>query len=234
MGLRYIKGLSESRDWTRIDAARRDRPFVSVDDVVARTGLDERVLSRLAEAGALEAVQNQGGRRNALWQVRGLARTPTTALLGDPVSDDTPEFDELNLRECVAWDYRSSAHSTRAHPLATLREALSACRLPDAKTIGQMRDGCKVNYAGLVICRQRPGTAAGVVFMTLEDETGFVNLVIWETVFDKYALIAKTTSFLGVTGKIQRADGVVHLVVEALWRPQLETDSDPVPSRNFH
>ena len=70
--------------------------------------------------------------------------------------------------------------------------------------------------------------------MTLEDETGFVNLVIWETVFDQYALIAKTASFLGVTGKIQRADGLVHLVVSALWRPQLETYPGSVSSRNFH
>ena len=85
-----------------------------------------------------------------------------------------------------------------------------------------MRNGEKIRYAGLVICRQRPGTAAGVVFMTLEDETGFVNVVVWESVFQRYAVLAKTVSFLGITGKLQVEDGVVHLVAERLWKPRVE------------
>ena len=84
------------------------------------------------------------------------------------------------LGETIAWDYRTSAHSPRGHPLAALRAQLGARGLPDARTVSAMRDGRKTRYAGLVICRQRPGTAGGVVFMTLEDETGFVNLVVWE------------------------------------------------------
>ena len=97
-----------------------------------------------------------------------------------------------------------------------------------------MRDTRKARYAGLVICRQRPGTAASVVFMTLEDETGFVNLVIWKTVFDQPVLLAKTASFLCVTGKIQNADGVVHLVVDTLWHPELPQRPETVGSRDFH
>lgn len=86
----------------------------------------------------------------------------------------------------------------------------------------------------MVICRQRPGTAKGVVFMTLEDETGFVNLVIWEKVFRRYELIAKTQSFLGVTGTIQSQSGVVHLVAESLWIPEIEMAPENINSRDFH
>ena len=82
--------------------------------------------------------------------------------------------------------------------------------------VASMQNGEKIRYAGLVICRQRPGTAGGVVFMTLEDETGFVNVVVWESVFQRYAVLAKTVSFLGISGKLQAEDGVVHLVAEAL------------------
>jgi error-prone DNA polymerase len=96
-----------------------------------------------------------------------------------------------------------------------------------------MQNGAKVRYAGLVICRQRPGTAEGVVFMTLEDETGFVNVVVWESVFRRYAVLAKTAGFLGVSGKLQAQDGVVHLVAEKFWEPKLEQPAS-TRSRDFH
>ena len=232
MGLRYVKGLSESRDWARIEAARGRAPFDSVDDFVARTGLDEQMSTRLAEAGALAGLEQR--RRDALWQVRGLVRALAPVLPPGAARDETPGFDDLDLGETIAWDYRTSAHSPRGHPLAALREQLRARRLPDARTVSSMRDGWKTRYAGLVICRQRPGTAGGVVFMTLEDETGFVNLVVWSRVFDEHALIARTASFLGVTGRIQRAAGVVHLVADTLWRPELDEDPNAVDSRDFH
>ena len=232
MGLRYVKGLSETRDWTRIETARRNTPFDSINDLISRTRLDERALSRLAEAGALAKLQTR--RREALWEVRGLSHSPTYALLGTPTEDDTPAFEELNLQKSIAWDYRSSAHSPRGHPLTTLRSALTAQRLPDARTVAAMRNGQKTRYAGLVICRQRPRTAAGVVFMTLADETGVVNVGIWQTLFDGHALIAKTASFLGVTGKIQKADGVTHLVADKLWPPRPEQRTPDVSSRDFH
>ena len=232
MGLRYVKGLSELRDWARIEAARGRAPFDSVDDFVARTGLDEQMSSRLAEAGALAGLEKR--RRDALWQVRGLTRTHAPVLPAGAARDETPAFEELDPRETIAWDYRTSAHSPRGHPLAALRAQLRARDLPDARTVSSMRDGWKTRYAGLVICRQRPGTAGGVVFMTLEDETGFVNLVVWSRVFDAHALIARTASFLGVTGTIQRADGVVHLVADTLWRPELDEDPSAVGSRDFH
>jgi error-prone DNA polymerase len=111
---------------------------------------------------------------------------------------------------------------------------LVAQDLPDARTVGQMSNGASIRYAGLVICRQRPGTAGGVVFMTLEDETGFVNVVVWESVFQRYAVLAKTASFLGVTGTLQVEDKVVHLVAEQLWVPDLNCKPSAPPSRDFH
>jgi error-prone DNA polymerase len=97
-----------------------------------------------------------------------------------------------------------------------------------------MKNGVHIRYAGLVICRQRPETAGGVVFMTLEDETGFVNVVVWESVFQRYSVLARTVSFLGITGNLQVEDGVVHLVAEKLWEPRLALKPTAAASRDFH
>ncbi|HEX2675231.1 MAG TPA: OB-fold nucleic acid binding domain-containing protein, partial [Polyangiales bacterium] len=94
--------------------------------------------------------------------------------------------------------------------------------------------GARVRYAGLVICRQRFGIVLGVTFMTLEDETGFANVVLWKRVFDAQSLLARTASFLGVTGKIQKEDGVVHLVADELWEPRLHDAPVTPKSRDFH
>lgn len=228
MGLRYVKGLGE-KDWARIEAAAKERPFESVEDFARRTGLDERKLSRLAEAGAFESLSS--GRREALWQAQGAAREPKLPL--DLFSDDeSPEFQDLETFESIAWDFCASGHSAKGHPLAPLRQALRAQGLPDAKALNAMPDGRRVRYAGVVICRQRPGTASGVTFMTLEDETGFVNLVLWQPVFERYAIVAKTCAFLGVTGRLQVQDGVTHLIAEELWVPEVAPLEGP-RSRDF-
>ena len=231
MGLRYVKSLSEERDWRRIAAARAERPFASLADFSRRTRLDDRVLRRLAEAGAFAPFE--GRRRAALWEAQGLGTASETPL---PVTPDEPlpDFDPLSDFQTIDWDYRFSAHSTRGHPLAPLREALAAQKLPDAHTVAGMPDGREVRYAGLVICRQRPGTASGVTFMTLEDETGFVNVVIWKRVFDDHAVLARTASFLGVSGKLQAESGVVHVVADALWAPEIPSRPPTAGSRDFH
>jgi error-prone DNA polymerase len=96
-----------------------------------------------------------------------------------------------------------------------------------------MGDGDIVRYAGLVICRQTPGTASGVTFMTLEDETGFVNLVVWPKVFEQNPRLAKSVSLLGVTGRLQKQQGVVHIIAQKMWRPEINTRLPAVPSRDF-
>jgi error-prone DNA polymerase len=230
MGLRYVKGLGET-DWESIARVRHIAPFTSIDDFIRRTILDEGVLSTLAEAGAFDGLDTD--RRTALWDVRRLARSRDESL-SLPARDDTPLFESLNPFEEVKWDYRTTSHSPRRHPLAPMRASLTHQRLPDARTVASMQNGEKVRYAGLVICRQRPGTAGGVVFMTLEDETGFVNVVVWESVFQRYAVLAKTVSFLGITGTLEVEDGVVHLVAEKLWEPKTELKPTGAPSRDFH
>ncbi len=229
MGLRYVKGLSEN-DWDGIDAARHRAPFVSMEDFARRTALNEKALAALAEAGAFDRLEHT--RRTSLWKARGLRKEDTEAFVTVPEKEVS--FDALGDLERIAWDYDASSHSTHGHPLAPLREALSRQGLPDAKTISQMRNARRARYAGLVICRQRPGTASGVTFMTLEDETGFVNLVVWPKKFEEYAILVKTTTFLGATGKIQAESGVVHLVVDELWKPELSLKPTRVKSRDFH
>jgi error-prone DNA polymerase len=230
MGLRYVKGLGMG-DWGRVEGARRASPFTSLADFVRRSGLDEGVLSALAEAGAFEGFGLD--RRAALWDVRRLVRTRNEALPLE-VREAGPAFDPLSAFEEVTWDYRSTSHSPRRHPLEPLRAQLSVQGCPDARSVASMRNGERVRYAGLVICRQRPGTAGGVVFMTLEDETGFVNVVLWEQVFERYALLAKTANLLGVTGALQMEQGVVHIVAEKLWAPRISRDIISAPSRDFH
>jgi error-prone DNA polymerase len=229
MGLRYVKGLGE-KDGKKITRARESAPFPSLQDFARCTGLDEGALSALAEAGAFDSLQVT--RRAALWDVRRLARAHKESL-ALPARAAAPRFAALTDFEEVGWDYRRTSHSARRHPLAPLRASLASRDLPDARTVASMQNGAKVRYAGLVICRQRPGTAEGVVFMTLEDETGFVNVVVWESVFRRYAVLAKTAGFLGVSGKLQAQDGVVHLVAEKFWEPKLEQPAS-TRSRDFH
>jgi error-prone DNA polymerase len=229
MGLRYVKGLGEG-DGQRIASARAHAPFGSLDDFVRRTGLDAGALVALAEAGAFEGFGID--RRQALWQVRALVGRRGISLPVE-VRERLPEFAALSRFEEVAWDYDRTFHSPRGHPLETVRDELSALGIPDARTVQSMLDGAKVSYAGLVICRQTPGTAGGVTFMTLEDETGFVNLVVWPSVFEAYPALAKAAVFLGVTGRVQKQHEVVHVVCESLWRPRLRRRPHALPSRDF-
>lgn len=230
MGFRYVKGLGEA-DGRVIEEAARERPFESVEDFARRTGLDERKLSLLAEGGAFEDLG--ASRREALWDLRVATREPELPLTLGPVDEEIPRFRPLSVWETIAWDYRATSHSPRGHPLGPMREALLRQGLPSAKELNARPNGRRARYAGLVICRQRPGTASGVTFMTLEDETGFVNVVLWKQVFEAYALLAKTSSFLGITGRLQVEDGVTHLIAEELWTPMLEAPVER-KSRDFH
>jgi len=230
MGLRYVKGLGQ-REGERIEAARREGLFRSIADFVRRTGLDAGNMTRLAEAGALAAFGRS--RRQALWDARGARRIREPEFDLTPPEAEVP-FAPLSVLEEVCWDYDASGHSARAHPLAPLRLELARQGLPAAREVQSAPDGSRLRYAGLVICRQQPATAKGAVFMTLEDETGFVNLILWKDVFSRYRVLARTSSFLGVTGRIQSEAGVVNLVGEELWVPILEVRPARTESRDFH
>src|SRR5262249_18634661 len=186
----------------------------------------------LAEAGALGGGPRPLNRRGALWEAKGLARVRPAPLAVD--GEERPAFRDLTWFETIAWDYRRAGPPAPGQPPSPLPGELRARGLPDARTLNAQPHGGRVRYAGLVICRQRPGTAAGVTFMTLEDETGFVNVVVWKQVFDRFAVTAKTETFLGVTGKLQAQDGVVHLVADELWSPRLPRRPEGAGSRDFH
>jgi error-prone DNA polymerase len=231
MGLRWVKGI-QLAEGTHIVDARKLRAFDSIEDFVRRSRVPARMHEALAEAGALGGLVRE--RRDALWQVAGWVRRQDEPMdLGGDVHGDVG-FAKLTKLDEIFWDYSSSDHSTRGHPLQPLRGELRAKGWPDAKTVARGRDGERLEYVGIVICRQQPGTASGVVFMTLEDETGFVNLVVWAQVFAEFSTIIKTTSLLGITGRLQVQEGIVHLICERVWHPQLSKAVIDVDSRDFH
>ncbi len=212
MGLSYVRGLSVD---DRIALENNPPPYTSLDDFVRRSGLGRDSLHALAEAGAFDSFGYS--RREAIWRARGLATQANDRLALEDVSD-LPLFADLNQHEAVLWDYKRSGHSTHGHPLSALRTKLQRLHILDAATIRGLRDGVSVEIVGLAICRQRPATASGVTFYTLEDETGFVNVIVWARVFERYATVAKTASVLGVSGRIQRSrEGVVHVIADTLW-----------------
>ncbi len=246
MGLRWIKGFHQA-DGERLLRARRaatgPTPWPDLDGFVRATDLPKRALQLLAEAGALESFDRAprplgdttSTRRDAAWAVRGaLARASDRLRLRTDASAEQPAFARLDHGEAMSWDYRTSLHSTRGHPMELLRDQLERQGMPAAENLVRVPDGRKIRYAGLVICRQRPGTASGVTFCTLEDETGFVNLVIWRQVFEQHAVLARTAAILGVDGRIQRSEGVTHLIAETLWEPDFELATEGTSSRDFH
>jgi error-prone DNA polymerase len=233
MGLRFVRGLG-AREHTRLAAA--PGPYADLREFVRRVGLGRGALTALAEAGAFTGFGLD--RRAALWALRGLAITADDALEAlDPAGAGggaPAQFAPIDRHAAVLWDYRSSLHSTRGHPIEALRAGLRRRRVPTAEQLSRLGDGQRTTYVGVVICRQRPATASGVTFMTLEDETGFVNLVVWRDVFERHATVAKTATLLEVRGTVQRTEGVVHLIAASLHQPELEWEAQGTRSRDFH
>lgn len=263
MGLRFIKGLGVRErekleaEWARapfadlrevVDRLRFDeRALTALAESGALDGLaaDLPQLPPDAQAPPSDTrpdTQPEAStvdsplRRRVLWAIRGLLRDRAPAYqpsLPLPDPEPAPAFTPLTLFETITWDLRRARHSTHGHVLAPLRPALRAQGLPDARTVSALPNGRLARYAGQVICRQRPGTASGVTFMTLEDETGFVNAVIWPKIFERYAVLVKTAAFIGLTGRIQSEQGVVHLIAEQVWMPQLPLEPGVARSRDF-
>jgi error-prone DNA polymerase len=229
LGFRYVKGL-RGTEGERIVAARRAGDFLSLADFTRRVRLGSDVLQVLAEAGAFDGFESS--RRTALWEAKALARCREDPL---PLERSAPDrhFARLSLAETIRWDYRTTDLSPRGHPLEAVRARLRAQGLPDAAAVARIPHGRRVRYAGAVICRQQPGTAKGVVFLTLEDETGFVNVVLWPKVWTKYRVLVKTSPILGVTGRLESQQGVAHLIAEQVWAPQLAASVPTGGSRDF-
>jgi error-prone DNA polymerase len=226
LGLKFLKGLSEGIA-ERIVAGR---PFRSVRDLTLKAGLDRRALEVLASAGALDVYGRQ--RRTELWAVDDHLLARALPLLAS-WEEKGRDFAGLSEDEEVIWDYEVSGLSSRGHPMRNLRPALREAGFLDARQVTGVANGKWAKTAAMVICRQRPATAKGTVFLTLEDETGFVNVILWPKVFDDNFVVARSAGLLAVEGPVQSGRGVVHLVARKLYRPQLDVAVE-VGSRNFH
>ena len=218
LGLRQIVGVREE-DMRRL-VERRGQAYDSVRDLWLRSGLTPAALEKLADADAFRSLGLD--RRQALWAVRGLDR------VGD--QDDLPLFASRPARETepdaklppmplgahVVEDYRRLSLSLKAHPTSFMRARLLARGVLRSDALASVRNGERVTVAGLVLVRQRPGTAKGVIFMTLEDETGIANVIVWPKAFERLRAIVLGARFVAVTGKLQSEAGVIHIVAERM------------------
>lgn len=218
LGLNLIDGLSANH--ANLIVARRRGGYDSIRDLWLRTGLSPKVLALLAHADAFQSLGLR--RRTALWIIHGLigqhgAETlPLFRAAGSSSAwrDEEVDLPPMTLGEEVIHDYRSLSVSLKAHPMTFLRENLAGRRVTVADDLRTAEPGKRVNVAGLVLVRQRPGTASGVIFATLEDETGVVNIIIWPKVFEANRRVVLSSRVLGVQGKLQREGLVIHVVAE--------------------
>ncbi|WCJ65727.1 error-prone DNA polymerase [Agrobacterium tumefaciens] len=223
LGLRMVKGLSNDHA-ADIVAARQDRAFASVDDLWRRAGVPAAALVCLAEADAfLPALRL--ARREALWAIKALRDEPLPLFAAAAIRENAviEELQEpsVALRPMtdggeVVQDYGHVGLTLREHPMTFLRRDLSRRRIVTCAEAVRVRDGTWLETAGLVLVRQRPGSAKGVIFMTLEDETGIANAVLWVKTFEKYRRVVLSAGMVGIYGKIQREGEVVHLVAHRL------------------
>jgi error-prone DNA polymerase len=227
MGYRYVKGLG-TREQEQL--AFVPRPVRSIEDFARQSRLPQRSLLSLAEAGAFDSLGMT--RRESLWRVRAACPGARDSMRSEP-GGDTPQLRSLSVAEEVLWDYQVSEHSSRGHPVEALRPWLAQRGILDANALRATTHGRKADCVGLVICRQRPGTATGVVFLTLEDEHGFMNVVVWNNVFDRYQRVVRTARLLGVRGTVQSIEGVVHLVAEQIYVPEVDVQALAHKSRDF-
>ncbi len=234
LGMCLVKSLSRAAA-ERIVAARTERPFASVQDLARRAVLDRGDLEALAAAGALAPLS--GNRHLAFWEVAGTERPLTLAPPDDraPLADTgRPLLTAPTERESIAADYASVGLTLGRHPMALLRERLRTERISTAAELSELPDGRLVRTAGIVLLRQHPTNAQGVTFLTLEDETGQVNLIVWQQLGETQRRPLVEARLLEVRGKLQRQGSVMHVVAHRLIdRSELVTGF-VTSSRDFH
>jgi error-prone DNA polymerase len=218
LGLRQIDGLQ--RDFA--DRLVALRPYRSVEELRGRCRVPAHAIQRLAAADAFRSMGLD--RRAALWDSRALRQAPDLPLFAyakarDEGSENEPaQLPVMSLGEHVVSDYQTIRLSLKAHPMEFLREHYASCKFITAEQLKSVKDGKRLSIAGLVLIRQRPGSAKGVVFITIEDETGIANLVIWPDLFGKQRKIVMGARLMAVHGIVQRDqdDGVIHVVARRL------------------
>jgi error-prone DNA polymerase len=229
LGLRMVKGLSQAGAQALV-AARTAGKFTSIADLSARVALNAGDYGALAAADALRSIV--GNRHRSSWEVAGIE--PQLPVFNElRFNEGEPLLRVPQVAESVLDDYASTGLSLREHPLALLREQLGK-RCVRAAEFAGLADGALIRAAGLVITRQRPASAANVSFVTLEDETGFVNVVVWEQIAERQRQALLNASLLEVYGQLQKQDGVIHLIARSLTDRTYLLGNMRFASRDFH
>jgi len=220
LGLRMVHGLANA-DGALIPLARLEQPYISIEDLWRRAGVTVKALKHLAEADAYGSLNIS--RRQALWTIEGLsdevmplfeAADERERTIRPEVVEPQVELVPMTEGREVVEDYRSIGLTLRRHPVSFLRNELAERRISSCADLHRARDGQRVTVAGLVLVRQKPGSAKGVTFMTIEDETDVANLVIWSAVFEKHRRLILSSGMIGCRGQVQREGGVTHLIAE--------------------
>jgi error-prone DNA polymerase len=214
LGLRMVKGLSEQHGVALV-LNRGEFPYESIDDLQRRARIPPAALEHLAEADAFQSMQLD--RRRALWQVRALAPTDlplfaTSETFCEPPTRIVP----MQSGREVVEDYRSVGLTLRQHPVSFLRAELRAQNIRPTADLTTLPDGKPVQVAGIILVRQRPGSASGVIFITIEDETGHANLIVWPSLFDRQRSLILSASMIAVQGRLQREGLVTHIIAREL------------------
>ncbi|MCB1610411.1 MAG: hypothetical protein KDI60_01285, partial [Xanthomonadales bacterium] len=230
LGLRSIRGLSQDAA-ERLLNARAAAPFRDVQDLADRAQLDRATLERLGAAGALRGLA--GHRHRAQWAVTGVERMPDL-FAGTPIPDEKVVLRPPTAAENVLADYRTTGLTLDTHPLKLLRPQLRARRMRSIAEVQALAHGTPVRVAGLVTLRQRPGTASGVTFVTLEDETGWLNLIVWRDLAERQRRVLLESQMLGVVGELQKAEGVTHVLAHRLEDLSELLAGLDTRSRDFH
>jgi error-prone DNA polymerase len=231
LGLRLVRHLSQE-GVARLIAARTARPFDSIADMAERAALDRRDLEALAAADALAHLS--GHRHRAVWQVTGVERALPLLPAVTVVDEGIPLLRAPREGQDIVADYGSLGLTLRRHPLALLRDKLQRRGVVPTQELWERPNGKMVITAGLVITRQRPGSAGGVTFVTMEDETGYVNLIVWNRVAIEQRAALLESRLLEVHGKLQREGDVQHVIAQRLTNLSSLLGDLVVASRNFH
>jgi error-prone DNA polymerase len=216
LGFRQIQGVAE-KDMAEL-VGQRGKGYDSVRDLWLRASLSPNVLAVLAEADAFRSLGLD--RRDALWAVRGLNRAgdrddlPLLRDLSFRALEPEAHLPAMSLGEHVVEDYRHLSLSLKAHPVSLLRHRLSERSILRTEELARVPSGQRVSTAGLVLVRQRPGSASGVIFLTLEDETGIANAIVWPKIFEMLRPIVIAARFIAIRGRLQSESGVIHVVVD--------------------
>ena len=232
IGFRMVKGLSQDAS-LNIVKARQAGKFSNIQELIFRSGINKRDLESLAAADALRALS--GDRHRAFWQASAIDKITDNSFFADQgffKSDFGVDvlLPTVSEEENILSDYASAGFTLRAHPIALFRKHLNYYQVTSASELSNIGNRVSVKVVGLVTCRQRPMTAAGVTFLTLEDESGFINVVVWPGIGERLRAVVRQSTLMGVTGQIQENEGVIHLIAKELvdlshWLGTLESYS---------